>query len=460
MRHTALAVAIVPLMALALAAPVHAQGAGTPTLELARLQKGVKTRRISSFDKAGGNNDRLEKIAQGERRTLADIKGAGRIDHIWVTIAPPPPAVCRHDIILRMYWDDETTPSVEAPIGEFFGQGWNESYPMAALPLAAGPREGRAMVSYFPMPFRAGRASRSRTTRPRRSTPSTTTSTTSSCRPCPRTSPYFHAWYNHELTEAQSYGENEWTLLGPEQKNTTGAGNFLIADIAGRGHYVGMNYYVHSPSPMWYGEGDDLFQVDGEPWPSSLHGTGTEDYFNTSWSPNKLYQHPFFGYARVNGETGWLGRTHVYRFHPTDPVCFENRCASRSSTATTTTSRSTSRPWPTGTRPSRTRRSRPSPIARVAQADAEHRRARSTAGATPGARRTAAAASSGGTRKRRSNGYRAGRAFSIVARETPRSLRASASRSLASPWTWNVRCTCVRLAPGASAAAGEEVSSS
>ena len=48
-----------------------------------------------------------------------------------MTIAPPPPAVSRHDIILRMYWDDETTPSVEAPIGEFFGQGWNESYPMA-----------------------------------------------------------------------------------------------------------------------------------------------------------------------------------------------------------------------------------------------------------------------------------------------------------------------------------------
>ena len=72
-----------------------------------------------------------------------------------MTIAPPPPAVSRHDIILRMYWDDETTPSVEAPIGEFFGQGWNESYPMAALPLAAGPREGRAMVSYFPMPFRS-----------------------------------------------------------------------------------------------------------------------------------------------------------------------------------------------------------------------------------------------------------------------------------------------------------------
>jgi hypothetical protein len=222
-----------------------------------------------------------------------------------------------------MYWDDETTPSVEAPIGEFFGQGWNESYPMAALPLAAGPREGRAMVSYFPMPFRS---------RARIEVENDTGRTIDAfyyyvdyeqLPSLPPDTPYFHAWYSHELTEAQSYGENEWNTLGPEQKNTTSAGNFLVADITGRGHYVGMNYYVHSPSPMWYGEGDDLFQVDGEAWPGSLHGTGTEDYFNTSWSPDNLYQHPFFGYARVDGETGWLGRTHVYRFHLTDPVRFQ-----------------------------------------------------------------------------------------------------------------------------------------
>ena len=196
---------------------------------------------------------------------------------------------------------------------------------MAALPLAAGPREGRAMVSYFPMPFRS---------RARIEIENDTGRTIDAfyyyvdyesmpAGALPADTPYFHAWYNHQVTDAQSYGENEWGLLGPEQKNPTGAGNYLVADITGRGHYVGMNYYVHSPSTMWYGEGDDLFQVDGEPWPGSLHGTGTEDYFNTSWSPDALYQHPFFGYARVDGETGWLGRTHVYRFHLTDPVRFQ-----------------------------------------------------------------------------------------------------------------------------------------
>ncbi len=73
---------------------------------------------------------------------------------------------------------------------------------------------------------------------------------------------------------------------------------------------------------MWYGEGDDMFVVDGEPWPPSLHGTGTEDYFNSCWCPKERYMHPYFGYARVNNNIGWLGRTHCYRFHLEDPIHF------------------------------------------------------------------------------------------------------------------------------------------
>jgi len=323
MRHTALAVAIVPLMALALAAPVHAQGAGTPTLELARLQKGVKTRRVSSYDKSGGNNDRLEGIAPGQRRTLFDVKGAGVIDHIWITIAPPPPALSRHDLILRMYWDGEANPSVEAPVGDFFGQGWDESYPFSVLPLAAGPREGRAMVSYFPMPFASGARIEIENDSAQKVDAFYYYVDYQEMASLPADLGRFHAFYNHALTEASPEGENEWSVLGPQGKNTTGDRNYLIADIEGKGHYVGVNYYVDCPSPMWYGEGDDMFFIDGERWPSSLHGTGTEDYFNTSWSPNVLFQHPYFGYARVNGGTGWLGRTHVYRFHLADPVYFD-----------------------------------------------------------------------------------------------------------------------------------------
>jgi hypothetical protein len=129
----------------------------------------------------------------------------------------------------------------------------------------------------------------------------------------------FHAWYNHELTEAGKEGENEWAVLGEQGKNPTGEGNYLIADIKGNGHFAGVNYFVHSPTPMWYGEGDDMIVIDQK---DTLRGTGTEDYFNTSWCPKVLFSHPYYGYGRVNNKTGWLGRTHVYRFHISDPLYF------------------------------------------------------------------------------------------------------------------------------------------
>ena len=315
----------IPLLALLLAMPIQAWAQGTEgtLLDLARIHSGVQSRRISSFDRTGGNNDRFENIPTGERRTLFQVEGAGLINHIWITIAPPPPELNRNDIILRMYWDGADAPCVEAPIGAFFGQGWDESYPFVSLPLAAGPREGRGLVSYFVMPFATGARIEVENDTGRAIDAFYYYVDYVKLDRLSADMGRFHAWYNHELTEALPEGENEWALLGAQGSNTTGAGNYLIADVEGKGHYVGVNYFVHSPSPMWYGEGDDMIFIDGEAWPPSLHGTGTEDYFNTSWSPNALYAHPFYGYARVNDDVGWLGRTHVYRFHVTDPLYFD-----------------------------------------------------------------------------------------------------------------------------------------
>ena len=131
-----------------------------------------------------------------------------------------------------------------------------------------------------------------------------------------------HAWYNHSLTEALPEGETEWGAVGPQKPNKDGKDNYVFIETAGKGHFVGINYYVHCPSPMWYGEGDDMWFIDGEKMPS-LVGTGTEDFFNTSWCPKQPFSHPYFGYPRVNNDVGWLGRTHVYRFFIADPIFFE-----------------------------------------------------------------------------------------------------------------------------------------
>lgn len=280
----------------------------------------LKTKRISSYDRTGGNRDFI-RIESGETKSIAEIEGAGIIKHIWITISCQDPMI-RRNAVLRMYWDGEENPSVESPLGDFFGQGWGEKYNYISLPLAAAPKGGNALNSYFPMPFGNG---------------ARITVENQSDKPISSFYYYidyeehpsigadigrFHAWWNREITEPADGTENEWACIEDEYSNPSDKENFLFADIEGKGHFVGVNYYVDNPGPMWYGEGDDMWLVDGEPWPGSLHGTGTEDFFNSSWSPNEIYQHPYFGYARVNDLIGWMGRTHCYRFLLDDPIYF------------------------------------------------------------------------------------------------------------------------------------------
>src|SRR5580693_2674937 len=79
--------------------------------------------------------------------TIAEIDGPGSIQHIWMT----PTGNWRWEI-LRIYWDDETTPSVEVPVGDFFGMGWGQYSPLRSLPVCVNP--GSAFNCYWPMPFR------------------------------------------------------------------------------------------------------------------------------------------------------------------------------------------------------------------------------------------------------------------------------------------------------------------
>ena len=304
-------------------APLAAQVPTGELMSVTQIREGVKSRQVGSYDRSGGNDDRLTKIADGEKRTLLDVKGAGVITRFWVTIAPSPGDLSRNDIILRMYWDGNPEPSVVSPIGPFFGQGWNESYSFTSAPLAAAPAGGgNSLVSYFAMPFaRGARIEIENQTGKEIEAFYYNIDYVEVAKPPPGAG-RFHAWFNREITEAPPEGENEWNVLGPAGKNPGAASNYLIADIKGHGQFVGVNYYVQSPTPMWYGEGDEMIFIDGERTPSIV-GTGTEDYFNMAWCPKDLYAHPYFGLARTSAEIGWLGRHHNYRFHLADPVYFD-----------------------------------------------------------------------------------------------------------------------------------------
>lgn len=289
----------------------------------------AQSKRVSSYDRSGGNSDYVC-VPAGETFTLADISGAGKITHIWITLSCDGPM--RRDLILRMYWDGQDHPSVESPIGEFFGNGWGLKYNFISLPLAVAPKDGNAFVCYFPMPYGNG----ARITLENQSDQDLGSLyyyvDYEEHVSIPDSEGRFHAWYHQELTAPESGSgdvENEWGVLGETTINPSDANNYLFMEATGKGHYVGVNYYVNCPSPMWYGEGDDMFMVDGEPWPGSAHGTGTEDYFNQSWCPEDHYLHPYFGIARApgkdndSGRYGFIGRTHLYRFHLEDPIRFK-----------------------------------------------------------------------------------------------------------------------------------------
>jgi hypothetical protein len=291
------------------------QDFGSEMFSLSKIRNNVKSKRISSFNKTGGNQDRLQDIADGAKVTLMDVKGAGAINHIWITM-PPDSISTPNDIILRMFWDGNSFPSVESPLGPFFGNGWNESYDFNSVPLSVTPV--KSYVCYFSMPFSNGARIEIEN------------QTGSEIRrlyyyvdyyemdQLPKNSGRFHAWFNHELTEANSDSAG----MG---KNINGKNNYLFANITGKGQFIGVNYYVNAPTPGWYGEGDDMIFIDGDTLPT-LNGTGTEDFFNTSYCPEELVQHPYFGYPRVNNAQGHLGRTHIYRFFITDPVYFDKSC--------------------------------------------------------------------------------------------------------------------------------------
>jgi hypothetical protein len=138
----------------------------------------------------------------------------------------------------------------------------------------------------------------------------------------------FHAQFRRENPcdgiSDEGMTNDEFQLRG---ENLSGDGNYVILEAEGEGHYVGCNLNIQNLRETgmnnfnWYGEGDDMIFVDGEPFPPSLHGTGTEDYFNTAWCPTQEQHAPYHGLTMAGGPN-WWGKVSMYRFHIEDPVRF------------------------------------------------------------------------------------------------------------------------------------------
>src|SRR5581483_10598737 len=134
----------------------HSPGPGLGTTVYIRLplRRAVSSRRSSSWDRTGGNRDRCE-LQPGERAILLEAAGAGCVRHLWITVGRDEPGLLRR-CTLRAWWDGEATPSVEVPLGDFFGVGFAATRELVSLPIQRGPDSGRGLACYFPMPFSNG----------------------------------------------------------------------------------------------------------------------------------------------------------------------------------------------------------------------------------------------------------------------------------------------------------------
>lgn len=277
-------------------------------------------RRVSSYDRSGGNAD-FHEIAPGETLTLMNESGPGLITHIWTTIASGEQYHLKK-LVLRMYWDNEPSPSVETPVGDFFGLGLGDYFLYESIPLAVGSDE--ALNSFFRMPFqRQAKVTVSNEGQIKVDAFYFNIDYRSLKQGLPRNTPYFHAQYR-QATPAKGW-TNQWQGNGDttveKKKNLDGKDNYIWLEAAGRGNFVGVTMSVLQNQDGWWGEGDDMFFIDGEVEPS-INGTGSEDYFLGAWG---FGDHPFsyglFG-APVKGEERVGGRSSVYRFHLDSPITF------------------------------------------------------------------------------------------------------------------------------------------
>jgi len=289
--------------------------------------------RVSSTDPTGANDDGNweNPIGAGETRTIADLPGPGVISHMWFTVATGDRWHLKN-IVLRMYWDGEDTPSVEAPIGDFFGLGLGRYFLYESGPLSVGSQ--KALNSYFPMPFR-------------RSARITVTNESETAvgafyynidyekhTSLPEDMGYFHAQYR-QATPNHGWS-SDWTRNGqPEvngRTNPDGRDNYVILEARGRGHYVGVTHSILQNQGDWWGEGDDMFFIDGATTPQIV-GTGSEDYYLGAWCYGGCgidpfgSKHPTFAYQRygnpANGGDDRGASWTVYRFHTDSPVVFQ-----------------------------------------------------------------------------------------------------------------------------------------
>lgn len=246
-------------------------------------------------------------IEAGETVTIAEMEGPGAIQQIWMT-----PTGNWNFSIIRFYWDDEKTPSIEAPVGAFFGMGWGEYAHLNSLAINVNP--GSAFNCYWKMPFRKK-----------------CKITMENINPSDRMTLYYQVNYVlTDIADDEAYFHAQYRRANP----TKGSEHVIIDGIKGKGHYVGTYMGLGVNNNGWWGEGEIKFFMDGDKDYATIVGTGTEDYFCGSYNfenrVTRQYQEFTTAYAglhqviRPDGVYKSQERFGMYRWHIMDPIRFDS----------------------------------------------------------------------------------------------------------------------------------------
>ena len=245
-------------------------------------------------------------VDPGHTFNLAEIKGPGAIQHIWMTTFP----ANWRSLILRAYWDDEENPSIEVPYGDFFANGWGERCNVNSLPVAVNPAGG--MNSYWEMPFR--KAARW---------------TIENLADAPATLYYQFDYTLTEIPDDAAYLHAQWRRSNPLAYKAV---HPILEGVRGQGHYVGTYLAWQVNHTGWWGEGELKFYLDGDQEFPTICGTGIEDYFGGAWNFEQpkgeygAFSTAFLGLPQVIKPDGLYrsqARFGMYRWHIMDPIRFE-----------------------------------------------------------------------------------------------------------------------------------------
>jgi hypothetical protein len=284
--------------ALSLSVTAFAQESGKGLASNLSDLRDYRSMRVASVDRPG--NDDFLRLKARETTTIASLQGPGEITHLWTTIDSPDENHLKN-IVIRIYWDGNSFPSVECPIGDFYGLGHGKYYYFDNPVQAIGTDKG--MNAFWPMPF-------AKSARVEISNESDV--------PVPKF--YFYVdWSKFEsMPPRSSYFHAQYRQEYP----TVSGRNYLFCETKGRGHFVGVSLSIHTQVEGWWGEGDDIFTIDGEKSPS-LWGTGSEDYFAGAWGFGKVFFNDYFGMPlRTKMDHSPNNFWNVYRLHLEAPVTF------------------------------------------------------------------------------------------------------------------------------------------